>query len=196
MIDQRIFVTLFLIILYPTSLCAEELRGRVVGISDGDTLTLLDDNQTQHRVRLAGIDAPESAMEWGSRAKKALSQIVFRQHIAVFWTKKDRYGRILGKVMFDGKDINLHLVAQGMAWHYKKYQNEQTLEDRDMYSRAENESRLQQKGLWSDPHPIPPWEWRRARKSPAASYFGLSGSWRPDSWPGALPFSTAAASFN
>lgn len=154
-----------LLITYSIPSYAEELSGQVVGITDGDTLTVLDANRTQHKIRLAGIDAPESSMDWGSKAKKALADMTFRRQVIVLWDKKDRYGRTLGKVMVEGRDINLQLIGQGMAWHYKKYQNEQSSADRDLYSRSEIESRTQKKGLWADPSPIPPWEWRRGHKN-------------------------------
>lgn len=156
---------LLLTLLLTAPAYAKELSGQVVGITDGDTLTLLDAYNTQFKVRLAGIDAPESAMNWGHKAKTALAELTFRRQVIVLWDKTDRYGRTLGKVMVDGRDINLRLIDQGMAWHYKKYQNEQSSEDRDLYSRSEDDSRTQKKGLWNDPNPIPPWEWRRGGKA-------------------------------
>lgn len=162
--------TLLLTILLTVSANAQSLSGQVVGITDGDTLTLLDAYNTQIKVRLAGIDAPESAMNWGHKAKTALAEMTFRREVIVLWDKTDRYGRTLGKVVVDGKDVNLQLINQGMAWHFKKYQKDQSSVDRDLYSRSEDEARVQKKGLWSDPNPIPPWEWRRGSRTGSPRY--------------------------
>ena len=100
--------------------------GRIVGISDGDTVTLLDANKRQHKIRLTGIDAPEKKMPFGQRSKEHLSDLVFSKDVQVETEKLDRYGRTLGKIVFDRKDINLAMINAGLAWHYKKYQNDQS----------------------------------------------------------------------
>ena len=97
------------------------LQGEVVGIADGDTLTLLDSSKTQYKIRLAGIDAPERNQPFGNQSRQALAELAFRQHVVVEWTKYDRYRRIIGKVLLDGRDLNLAQVSAGMAWHYKEY---------------------------------------------------------------------------
>lgn len=127
-------------------------------------MTVLDAAKTENKIRVAGIDAPEKAMPWGQRAKQALSDHVFGRDVRVDWSKRDRYGRIVGKVIVGGKDAGLALVGEGLAWHYKKYENEQPLADRLEYARLENEARAMRRGLWSDPAPIPPWEWRKHKK--------------------------------
>jgi endonuclease YncB( thermonuclease family) len=143
------------------SVQAEILTGRIVGISDGDTVTLLDANQRQYKIRLTGIDAPEKKMPFGQRSKEHLSDLIFSKDVQVETEKLDRYGRNLGKILFDRKDINLAMINAGLAWHYKKYQKDQSRSDLLLYSHAEEQARQQRIGLWRDPNPTPPWEWRK-----------------------------------
>lgn len=137
------------------------ITGVVVGIADGDTLTLLDARRQQHRVRLAGIDAPEKRQAFGQRAKQSLSAMAYLRLATVHGTKSDRYGRLLGKVIVGGVDLNLRQLEVGMAWHYKAYQREQSALDREAYADAENAARASLRGLWAMPRPMPPWEFRR-----------------------------------
>lgn len=139
---------------------AGTLQGFVVGISDGDTITVLDASKTQYKVRLAGIDAPEKKQAFGTASKESLSDLVYKRQVQIEYQKEDRYGRIVGKVMVDGIDANLAQVRAGLAWHYKAYQKEQSEEGRLEYSRAEAEARGVGKGLWLDGRAVPPWEWR------------------------------------
>ena len=146
---------------------AEVLTGRIVGISDGDTVTLLDANKRQYKIRLTGIDAPEKKMSFGQRSKEHLSDLIFSKDVQVETEKLDRYGRTLGKIWLDRKDINLAMINAGLAWHYKKYQKyqkyqkDQSRSDRLLYAHAEDQARQQRIGLWRDPNPTPPWEWRK-----------------------------------
>lgn len=144
---------------------AGELVGRVVGVTDGDTVTVLDDQLTQHKIRLTGIDAPEKAQAFGQRSKEALSSLVFSRRVTVEFEKQDRYGRTVGKVVVDGLDANLAMVSAGMAWHYKKYQAEQSPADRLSYAEAEQEAREVRRGLWRDSIATAPWDWRRNKRS-------------------------------
>lgn len=98
------------------SVHAETLTGRIVGISDGDTVTLLDANQRQYKIRLIGIDAPEKKMPFGQRSKEHLSDLVFNKDVQVETEKLDRYGRTLGKILLDRNDINLAMINAGLAW--------------------------------------------------------------------------------
>ena len=148
---------------------ADTLTGEVVGIADGDTLTLLDATKTQHKIRLAGIDAPEKRQPFGDRSKQSLAAMVFRKQVTVDWTKHDRYGRIIGKVLVGGEDACLAQVRAGLAWHYKAYEREQSHADRDRYAQAEVEARRGRRGLWRDPSPTPPWEFRHPRRAPLVS---------------------------
>lgn len=140
---------------------ASTLNGKVVSIADGDTITVLDANSTQHKIRLAGIDAPEKKQDFGYSSKQSLSDMVFNKQVTVDWAKEDRYGRIIGKVLLAGADINLQQVKSGMAWFYRKYQNELTLDDRLNYLHAEENATKLGIGLWKQPDPIAPWSFRK-----------------------------------
>lgn len=140
---------------------AGELQGRVVDVHDGDTLTLLDNDRQQHKIRLAGIDAPELGQAFGRAAREHLAQRVAGVAVRVSTTKTDRYGRIVGKVVVDDIDANLDQVRAGFAWHYKQYAREQTVADRSLYAAAENSARAARRGLWQEKGAVPPWEWRR-----------------------------------
>ena len=145
-----------------TATHADTLTGRVVGIADGDTLTLLDATNTQHKIRLAGIDSPEKGQPFGQHCKRSLSDLAYDRAAKVESSKLDRYGRVIGKVLVDGQDMNLEQVRRGCGWHYKKYQNEQGLDDRLSYNAAEESARANKVGLWADQEPVPPWDWRKA----------------------------------
>lgn len=138
-------------------------QGRVVGVQDGDTITVLDSSNANHRIRLQGIDAPEKGQAFGTRSHQNLSQLTFDRVVTIEWSKHDRYRRIVGKVTLDGRDVCLEQVRAGMAWHYKYYQNEQTLDDQKLYAEGEESARLAKVGLWIDPDPIPPWDFRHRR---------------------------------
>src|SRR5438105_8733744 len=142
----------------------QTLTGRVVRVADGDTITVLDSSNTQHRIRLEGIDAPESHLAFGTPSKKNLSEMVFGKDVTVVYQKTDQYGRLVGKIVLDGKDVNLEQVKAGMAWHYKEYQREQALEDRESYARAEDEARAARRGLWQDADPVEPSAFRNEEK--------------------------------
>jgi len=142
----------------------QTLNGRVVRVADGDTITVLDATNTQHRIRLEGIDAPESHQGFGSQSRKSLSEMVFGKDVTIVYEKTDQYGRLVGKILLDGKDVNLEQVKAGMAWHYKEYQKEQTPEDRELYARAEDEAHQARRGLWLDQEPVDPSEFRREEK--------------------------------
>lgn len=156
----RCLLTLLLASALSSNLWAQSLVGEVVAIADGDTLTVLDASRVQHKIRLAGIDAPERKQPFGQRSRQMLADLVFRKQVEVMTQKRDRYGRTIGKVMYRGHDVNLTLVSEGMAWHYKQYAREQDKPDREFYAKAEDKARAERRGLWADPQPIPPWSWR------------------------------------
>lgn len=146
------------------SLHAQTITGKVVSVADGDTITVLDEQLVQHKIRLAGIDAPERKQPFGQRAREHLSILVAGRVVSVPSEKQDRYGRTVGVVLVDGRDANLAMVQAGFAWHYKKYEAEQVKSDRLLYSRAETETKAAGHGLWSDAEPIAPWDWRSGRR--------------------------------
>lgn len=140
---------------------AESINGRVVRVADGDTITVLDGAKVQHKVRLAGIDAPEKAQPYGQKSRESLEDLVAGKTVIVETHKKDRYGRAVGKILVNGKDMNIEQIRRGFAWFYRQYEGELNLDDRESYDRAESEARDFRKGLWSDGSPMPPWEFRR-----------------------------------
>ena len=142
---------------------AATLYGQVVGVSDGDTVTVLVDGHSQVHVRIAGIDAPEKRQPYGQRSKQLMSDCAFGKEVAVEWKKIDRYGRTVGKVVSKGVDCGLRQIELGMAWHYKTYAKDQSREDREAYAEAEERARAKGRGLWSDADPVPPWQYRHGR---------------------------------
>jgi endonuclease YncB( thermonuclease family) len=159
------FAGLVLLICLQTVTHADVLLGHVVGVSDGDTITVLDDNMQRHVIRLMGIDAPEKAQAFGHTAKQSLSDLVFGRDVSVTWFKKDRYGRTVGQVHVDDKDVCLEQINRGLAWHYKQYEREQSIEDRSLYAIAEKEARIAKMGLWIDVHPLEPSNFRRTKQN-------------------------------
>ena len=143
---------------------AVTIQGKVVGVADGDTITVLDATNTQHKIRLQGIDAPEKAQPFGQKSKQSLSQMVYNKQVTVEYQKKDKYVRTLGKVILNGTDVCLEQIKLGMAWHYKQYKSDQPKEDRETYAQAELEARTKNVGIWKDKNPTPPWEFRKQAK--------------------------------
>lgn len=155
---MRWIAALIVLLAFETSLHAEELRGKVVSIADGDTITVLDAANIQHKVRLQGIDAPEKKQAFGTKSKEDLSEKIGEKEVVVKWTEMDRYGRTLGEVTLGTRHVNLEMVQDGMAWHYKQYSNSKELAE------AEDEARKAKKGLWVDKKPLPPWEFRKVER--------------------------------
>jgi len=143
---------------------AEEVRGRVVGVSDGDTITVLDAAKRQHKVRLAGIDAPEKGQAFGNASKENLSKLVFDRQVTADCYKRDQYGREICRVFRGGTDIPLEQLRAGLAWHYARFANEQRPDERAAYVDAEASAKASRRGLWSDKAPQAPWEWRTQKK--------------------------------
>ena len=158
---RRVIVTVALAL--ACSVYAETVKGRVVGVADGDTITVLDADKAQHKIRLAGIDAPEKKQAFGNRSKESLSEMVFDKTVNVETEKRDRYGRQIGKVLVNGQDVNLVQVERGMAWFYRQYQREQSPNDRKLYEAAEDSAKAARRGLWRDIDPVPPWDFRHKK---------------------------------
>ena len=138
---------------------------RVVGVSDGDTIKVLTDDKREIKIRLANIDTPERHQPYGKRAKQTLSDLIFRKRVEIRTQKIDRYGRTVALVLLDGVDVSAIMVTKGMAWVYRKYNKDSSLID------IEREARSSKRGLWADPNPIPPWEWRKRRRNESRIHF-------------------------
>lgn len=141
-----------------------ELVGQVVAVADGDTLTVLDGERRQYRVRLQGIDAPEKGQDYWRVSKQSLADRVFSQSVIIEYEKTDRYGRLVGRVLRDGRDINFEMLQGGAAWFYAKYARELPTDRRLNYASAEALSRGARQGLWRNPSPVPPWQWRAEKR--------------------------------
>lgn len=147
---------LILISLFYISLSATVLEGKVVKISDGDTIVVLDKSKTQHRVRLFGIDAPELKQDYGRKAKDYLTALVATKLVKVVYFSKDKYKRILGIVFLNGIDINAQMVKDGLAWAFVKYSNR--------YIKEQEYAKENKIGLWSGKQIIAPWDFRKNNK--------------------------------
>ena len=165
-------LALLLFALVPSVTTAQILSGKVVGITDSDTLTLLMDS-TQHKIRLAEIDTPEKGQDWGNRARQALAEKVFQKNVRVDVSDTDRYGRLIGKIWLGDRDINREMVREGHAWVYRQYMTDDSL--------LEDEAAAKEQGigLWGIAGPVAPWEWRRGgRKSTLSGEAFTCGSKR------------------
>ena len=154
---SALFCTAVVCVLIGTACAAAEpqaLTGKVVRIADGDTLTVLDAANVQHKVRLAGIDAPERGQPFGSKARELLATLTMGKTVTVRGGRPDKYGRTLARVEVEGQDVNRELVAEGLAWHYTQFDRSDDL------AAAERAARAARRGLWADAKPVPPWEWR------------------------------------
>jgi endonuclease YncB( thermonuclease family) len=163
---KQLFTSVLLLVLMQTTTIAEPLilQGRVVRVTDGDTVTLLDGHEALHKIRLAGIDAPESAMPYGHQATLYLMSLVFGERVEAVIYKQDRYGRTVATLMRGEQDINLAMIQAGLAWHYKHYAKEQPAAQAQAYAQAEELARTQNLALWKDSDPSAPWDWRKSRR--------------------------------
>jgi endonuclease YncB( thermonuclease family) len=165
---------LLLLLCMSVGLQAYEYRGMVVGVSDGDTIKVLDENKVQHKIRLYGIDAPEKKQAFGTKSKEALSNRLSdaKNQVVVTVVNKDRYGREVAKVMpcywhpqamdcIATSYVNEDQVLYGWAWAYVSYLKKK---DKERYVNMERIAQSQKAGLWADPHPTPPWKFRRMKK--------------------------------
>ncbi len=154
---RRLFLAVVVLLVAESAVArAPDLSGRVVAVADGDTLTLLDAQRRQIKIRLVEIDAPERGQPWGNRSKQMLSGLVFDRDVRVEVTGSDRYGRTLGRIYVGRMDVNAEMVRQGAAWAYRKYLTDQSL------LRLESQAKAARRGLWSMPESqtIAPWDWR------------------------------------
>ncbi|HCA3292026.1 TPA: thermonuclease family protein [Salmonella enterica subsp. enterica serovar Typhi] len=153
-----------LIVLFPAAVLAGQssFEAKVVKIIDGDTITALDGQNTSIKIRMYGIDAPESKQAFGQKAKQALSSAIAAQNITVIDHGPDIYGRMLGTIWLDGYDINASMVDSGYAWVYRFDGNAIV----PNYLKFEASAQKAVKGLWVDPNPVAPWEWRQQNQKP------------------------------
>lgn len=139
-------------------------NAEVVGINDGDTITVrMDSSGRQERIRLATIDAPEMNQPFGQASKQSLSSLVFGKKVKVVEMDRDRYERVVAEIFVNGTNVNLEQIKRGFAWHYKQHERQQTPEMRQAYSFAEESARRSSLGLWRMPDAVAPWEWRKER---------------------------------
>lgn len=141
--------------------------GKVVGVTDGDTITVLRDGHDQIKIRLYGIDAPESGQPFGKAAKQSLASKVYGQSVEVEVMDKDRYGRTVARIFVEGDDVNAAQLRSGHAWLYRQYCKDWVCGE---WARLEAEARSSEAGLWADNDPTPPWQWRRDEKVSSASW--------------------------
>jgi len=129
----------------------------VVGVIDGDSLRVMHEGKAE-LIRLIGVDCPEKRQPFGTRAKEYTSTLAFGKDVTVRGDKRDRYGRTLAEIFLpDGRSLNEELVKEGLAWWFRKYSKDLQLRE------LERQARDAQRGLWMDPHPVPPWEWRQTK---------------------------------
>lgn len=154
-------VVLLALSLFNTSPCQAGVRleGTIVGITDGDTVKLLTEDDQQVKIRLDGIDAPEKKQAFGDASKKCLSTLIFGKKVSVETKGLDMYKRTLGIIIHDGLNVNLEMVKLGFAWRFDKYSNDQALLD------AQNAAKAQSLGLWANPNPVAPWTFRKVEKA-------------------------------
>ena len=161
MITRRFACFAFLILsvlILNHAFASDTITGKVVSIADGDTITVLDSGKTQHKIRLYGIDCPESHQDYGSKAKEFTSNMVFGQTVSVKVMDTDRYGRTVGIVNIGSISLNEELLKNGMAWFYGQYCKTSFCSQWNQY---QEDARSQKLGLWSMSNPVPPWEFRR-----------------------------------
>lgn len=182
---------LALCLMFAPTLFAEEIVGRVVRVADGDTITVLaasggtrsgassnrrsdgvlvggiqrsdSASAVEHKIRLHGIDAPESGQAFGTAARNHLSSLVAGRNVRVKWKSRDKYGRILGVVYLNDRDVNLEMLKAGFAWHYKRF------DSTPAYAQAEATARAAKKGLWVDKNPIQPEQFRHPDRAVSAA---------------------------
>ena len=159
-VKRTLIVVICLVLSLPFSALSRfpTWQGKVVGVSDGDTITVLHHGKGE-KIRLYGIDCPEKSQAFGKRAKQFTSNMVFGKTVEVRPITTDRYGRTIAWVHVNKRVLNEELLTAGLAWHYKRYSSERHLAE------LEIEARRAKAGLWSDPHAVPPWDYRRGGRA-------------------------------
>tara|TARA_B100001059_G_scaffold228464_1_gene259617 strand:+ start:299 stop:814 length:516 start_codon:yes stop_codon:yes gene_type:complete len=161
---------LTILFVFNISLVRADFTAKVQRVVDGDTIYVVDNFGKKFKVRLTGIDAPEQNQPYGLASTYYLRELLLNKFVLLESKPKkgkpysvDRYKRVLAKIVLDGRDINLFQVLSGYAWHFKRYQNQQSPSDRESYSQAELHAKKNELGLWSEKKPIAPWKWRKIK---------------------------------
>jgi len=163
-----------------------QIEGRIAGVTDGDTITLLDADSRQHKVRLDGIDAPELGQPFGRASKQHLAELLASREAVAECSKTDRYGRKVCRVMVGGTDTGLEQIRAGMAWYFRRYADELPPDRRQHYADGEAQAKDARRGLWADAEPVPPRDWRLSR-SPLSSAGPQQATRSSNLQPGLLP---------
>ena len=153
-----LLISIILLFLLGIQVSASSFSGRVVKVLDGDTIEVLLADKIE-RIRLSEIDCPEKGQPFGQASKRLVLKLAAGKIVTVNVHTVDRYGRIVGEVILpEGLNLNAHLVAEGYAWHYKYYSDNPAL------AQLEIRAKIRKAGLWEEPNPVPPWEWRRGKR--------------------------------
>ncbi len=163
--SEKSIILFALLLITPWIVSGEvNLAGKVISVQDGDTLTIVDEELKEHKIRINGIDAPELDQPYGNVSKANMMELTYGRIATLECHKADRYGRSVCTVWVEGQDVGLSQLRMGLAWHYKKYQDEQAPEQRQSYSDAEITAMKGMFGLWIRENSIAPWEWRKIKK--------------------------------
>jgi micrococcal nuclease len=149
---KKLLIILFC--LFPYFLYAQTITGKVIRIADGDTFTILSQDNKQERIRLDAIDAPEKGQDFSEKSRQHLASFIEGKTVNINYKTKDMYGRILGTVFINDTNINYDMVRQGLAWQYR-YNRDKN------YAGLQAEAQANKRNIWSIPNPVPPWEWRK-----------------------------------
>lgn len=143
---------------------AQLLQGKVVAVSDGDTIKVLDENQRTQTIRLAGIDAPEKNQDFGLHAKHELTELCMHKFLEADVRTTDRYGRTVARVRCDSVDVGTMMLQKGLAWHFTRYAHSQPHQEATEDRQAQDTAKSSGLGLWSQLDPIAPWAWRTKQR--------------------------------
>jgi micrococcal nuclease len=166
--QRTLLASLLYIIFIAGTLHAQTITGKVVGVADGDTVTVLQ-NQNQYKIRLYGIDTPEKGQDFGNRAKQFTSDLIFGKEVRVIEKDVDRYGRVVGMIYIGNICVNEEIVREGLAWVYDYYCKDSVCRE---WAGLEAQARQSSIGLWSHPDPIPPWDYRKGDRGGAKVILG------------------------
>lgn len=153
---KQLFI--FYLLCFCLTLSAETITGKIVKVSDGDTVILLDKENKQHKIRLHGIDAPENGQDYGNKSKQYLSSLIAGKQVNVDVKGTDKYKRVLGVIYLGKVNVNAKMIQAGYAWNYKYSKDK-------YYIKLQNEAKLDKRGLWQGKNPIDPWQFRKSKKN-------------------------------